>query len=172
MSNTTAYLLLAFAILIVMALSVYAISLIIKVIKQNGQIKTLKAEHELKQRDLELKAKEKDEYIRHSLAVLASSLKDKQITPAEASIRIAGLLDFLPLSDYNGSAASVFFEMRDQTQHIPKLAEFNALEPKERQDYFEEISKIEAQYAEQLPYAIESLMKDFPLDNALFSEAI
>jgi hypothetical protein len=171
MSNSIAYLLLALASATVIALGAYATHLIIKVIKQNRQIKALKAEQALKQHESEQQAKEKENYIKHSLAVLGSSLKDKQITLTEASIRIAGLLDFLPLSDYNAEGAMIFFEIRDKTQHIPKLAAFNALAPQEREAYFEEIGKIEACYTQQLPSAIEALMKDFPLDVVLFSEA-
>lgn len=99
------------------------------------------------QRDAALQAEvERIKYVNDSLNVIAQCVLDGQVRIAEAGIRMAVLLDQLPLScDVKHRCAPVF-ELYQQTRHIPTHSAWNALEKPQRRAYEKELAQVETQH--------------------------
>ena len=88
-------------------------------------------------------AQEKIDYIFESLNVIASSLLDDQVRVAEACIRMAVLMDSLPLSCESKHFFSPIFEVYSQTRHIPTHDKWKALDRKQQKTFEQELFKLE-----------------------------
>lgn len=117
MSSTLAIALLTIGGIIIASLAAYALHLLLQLKKRAAAIEIAKLEEAKQLEDIQQKAQERVDYIELSLSILATSLRDKQITTAEASIRICGLLDFLAIEPEKLQALQPFLrsEMRYPT---------------------------------------------------------
>lgn len=111
-------------------------------------------------------AQEKLDYIFESLNVIASSILNDQVRIAEGCIRMAVLMDSLPLSCESKHYFSPIFEVYNQTRHIPTHEQWKALDRKQQKKFEQELFAIEGKLNRQ----IRDIMKDvgakpFSMDN-------
>lgn len=81
-----------------------------------------------------------------SIQIIALAVQQDELSLTEASMRIAGLLDHLDVDATIKQEFSAFYQLRDITQHIPILAEWQKLERKAQNDFDIERLRHEATY--------------------------
>lgn len=163
MSSSFAIALVIIGAIIIVSLAGYAAYLLLQLKKRTQAIEVAKQEEAKQLEEIQQKAQERIDYIELSLSVLGTSLKDKQITTAEASIRICGLLDFLALSPEQQDALKPFFDVRDALSHIPQMSDFKALKKEQRLAYHEEIEQVEKANESRIHEATDVLMALYPV---------
>lgn len=137
--SSTQIMLLGAGAVIVLGLIVVAWQLWRKVWQQEAALQA--------QRDAALQTEvDKIKHVHESLNVMAQCVLDGQVRIAEAGIRMAVLLDQLPLSCDLKHRCVPVFEVYQQTRHIPTHSAWNALEKRERRAYEKELANIEAQH--------------------------
>lgn len=97
-----------------------------------------------------LAAQEKLDYIFESLNVIASSIVNDQVRIAEGCIRMAVLMDSLPLSCESKHYFSPVFEVYNQTRHIPTHQQWKALDRKQQKKFEQELFAIEGKLNSQV----------------------
>ncbi|MCG8671473.1 MAG: DUF2489 domain-containing protein [Pseudomonadales bacterium] len=112
-------------------------------------------EADLKARQKEVEANEikRLDHIHQSINVIAAALIDDQVRVAEAGIRMAVLLDNLPLSCDSKHRFAAIFEVYNRTQHIPTHTAWNELDKKQRRAYEQELFALESELGEQVKEA-------------------
>ena len=83
-----------------------------------------------------------------SIQILAQALHKDELTLTEASLRIAFLLDQLEVNDAVKEEFSAFYQLRERTNHIPILQEWQALTDKEQRVFDKERLQHENTYFE------------------------
>lgn len=86
------------------------------------------------------------DYIHESLNVIASAVLDDQCPITEGCIRMAVLLDNLPLDCDTKHRFSVVFEVYNATRHIPTHGNWEALERKQRRKFQQEMWNLEQKH--------------------------
>lgn len=104
------------------------------------------------------------DYIHESLNVIAAAVLDDQVRVAEAGIRMAVLLDNLPLSCDSKHRFKPLFDIHDRSRHIPTHSKWEALEKKERRRFEKELVSIEREFEAQVK-DIASHIKQNPFGN-------
>lgn len=94
----------------------------------------------------ELAMKEQRERTNKSIQIIALAVQQDELSLTEACMRIAGLLDNLDVDEAIKQEFSAFYQLRDLTQHIPILAEWQKLERKAQNDFDVERLRHEATY--------------------------
>lgn len=123
------------AIVIIMVLAIIAGRLVYKVYRLNK----LRSQQLVDLKQAEANAlKDQRERINKSIQILAQALHQDELTLTEASIRIAHLLDQLDVSDTVKTEFSAFYQLRERTEHIPILAEWQNLSAKEQRIFDKE----------------------------------
>ncbi|MBV1921682.1 MAG: DUF2489 domain-containing protein [Pseudomonadales bacterium] len=113
-----------------------------------------------------LAAQEKIDYIFESLNVIASSLLDDQVRVAEGCIRMAVLMDSLPLSCESKHYFLPVFEVYNQTRHIPTHEKWKALERKQQKAFEQELFAIEKKMLEPVKEIMMAVKaKPFSMQN-------
>lgn len=153
MSETSAYIALALACVICLALAAYAAKLLLALRQQQHE----QAEQEAKQAQ---KRAETQKYVIESLGVISQAIEAQQIDLGEASIRVASLMEFFPEDDFDREPYQVFFHLRAALAHIPQKDEFKALPAKQRQAYHQQISEQEDKFRDFILEANKSLRGD------------
>lgn len=135
--------LLIVAVLIVLILSFIAGRLVYRVYR----LQKANAE-KLRQQQLanDLAMKEQRERTNKSIQIIALAVQQDELSLTEASMRIAGLLDHLDVDEAIKQEFSAIYQLRDATQHIPILAEWQKLERKAQNDFDIERLRHEATY--------------------------
>jgi hypothetical protein len=128
---------------VVVALAAVAAWLWIKVWRLNQQ--QAKVQELLQQRQSETEQNRID-YIYESLNVIASAVLDKQCSVTEGCIRMAVLLDNLPLDCDTKHRFSVLFEVYNATRHIPTHSSWKALDRKSQRRFEQEMMSLEQQH--------------------------
>lgn len=90
-----------------------------------------------------------------SIQIICRALVQRQVEPAEASLRICGLLDQLQVGVEQRSDLWAFAKLADEVRHIPILGEWQAL-PKTKQ---REYQKLLSQYEDELGEAVRACAK-------------
>lgn len=86
------------------------------------------------------------DYIHESLNVIASAVLDDQCPITEGCIRMAVLLDNLPLDCDTKHRFSVLFEVYNATRHIPTHSNWKALERKQQRKFEQEMWALERKH--------------------------
>ncbi|OUS04748.1 hypothetical protein A9Q81_05610 [Gammaproteobacteria bacterium 42_54_T18] len=152
------YFLIAIMVLVVLVLSVVAWNMWQKVFATREAEKIAKRE---KNEAQALAAQEKIDYIFESLNVIASSLLNDQVRVAEGCIRMAVLMDNLPLSCESKHYFLPVFEVYHQTRHIPTHEQWKALDRKQQKAFEQELFAIEKRMLEPVK-EIMVAVKDKP----------
>ncbi|MDX1692247.1 MAG: DUF2489 domain-containing protein [Ketobacteraceae bacterium] len=108
-------------------------------------------------------------YIHESINVIAAAVLDDQVRVAEAGIRMAVLLDNLPLSCDSKHRFKPLFDIYNRSRHIPTHSKWEALEKKERRAFERELQGIEREFESQVK-EIASHIKQNPFGNWQFYE--
>lgn len=106
-----------------------------------------------------LAAQEKLDYIFESLNVIASSIVNDQVRIAEGCIRMAVLMDSLPLSCESKHYFSPVFEVYNQTRHIPTHQQWKALDRKQQKKFEQELFAIEGKLNSQVRDIMASVVE-------------
>lgn len=163
MSSSLAIALLVIGGIIIVSLMAYAAYLLLELKKRSQAAKLNQAQEAKELEAIQQKAQERLDYIELSLSVLGVSLRDKQITTGEASIRICGLLDFIALTPEQTQAFTPFFDVREALAHIPQLSDFKALSKEERLAYHKEIEAVEQANHIRIEKATQDLIENYPV---------
>lgn len=89
---------------------------------------------------------ERLDYIHESLNIIAAAVVDEQCPITEGCIRMAVLLDNLPLDCDTKHRFSVVFEVYNATRHIPTHSNWKALQRKERRQFEKEMWSLEQKH--------------------------
>lgn len=127
------------AVVIVVALAIVAGRLQYRVYLQEK-------DRALEQARLDEVARQQRERVNKSIQILAHALQGEELTLTEASIRIAGLLDSLNVSDDTRTEFSAFYQLRSLTAHIPILEAWKTLSRKEQAKFDRERLQHEESY--------------------------
>ncbi len=103
------------------------------------------------------KTQKRLDYIHDSINILAVSLLSDQVRVAEASIRLAVLLDNLELSCEQKHLFAPITEVYNRTRHIPTHERFNALKRSERRKFEAELQQIEAELEDRVKEAAKHI---------------
>lgn len=139
-----------FAVVVIAVLGFVAARLQYRVFQQQRQ----RALEQARQDDI---SRQQRERINKSIQILAQAVQGDELTLTEASIRIAGLLDILEVSDSVQQEFSAFYQLRDLTAHIPILERWKELERKEQMRFDLERMKHEASYRDFVIDAAERI---------------
>jgi len=90
------------------------------------------------------------DYIHESLNVIAAAMLDQQCPLVEGCIRMAVLLDNLPLDCDTKHRFSVVFEVYNATRHIPTHSDWKSLERKQRSQFKQQMWKLEQEHRDTL----------------------
>lgn len=150
MPKSEAYLLLAFGITIIVALVSYLAYLLYKITQQQPAttIQTagiLDASSQLRSWQ--------------SLNILARTVLEKQVPLTESAIRISALLHAVSPQSKDQADFRVFFQIMEQTAHIPQFDAWIALEPSQKQAYQEEMDSIERTLCDDALKAAQRLVQ-------------
>ena len=104
------------------------------------------------------------DHIHESVNVIASALLDDQVRVAEACIRMAVLLDNLPLSCDSKHRFAPIFEVYNRSQHIPTHSKWNELDKKERRKFEHELFALESELGDKAKEAAKYI-KENPFGN-------
>lgn len=122
-----------------------------KVWKINHQQKQMQAQLTQQQAQTE---QNRIDYIYESLNVIASAVLDQQCPVTEGCIRMAVLLDNLPLDCDTKHRFSVVFEVYNATRHIPTHSQWKALDRKTQRGYEREMMALEREHEQAVKDAM------------------
>lgn len=151
MSETVIYSLIAIGVIAIIGLSIY-------IYRQYRFIKTKQAQQREQLARLEAQRQEKYTYVVDSLKILAHALQEEQVGPVEASIRIRSLLDYYDASLHQQAEYQVFDEVFRETEHIPILEAWKALDRKTRRKFERDIEQIEQVRGDAVKAAAKQLL--------------
>lgn len=121
------------------------------------------------QEEVKANAQKRLDHIHESLNVIAAAVLDDQVRVAEAGIRMAVLLDNLPLSCDSKHRFAPFFEIYNRSRHIPTHSKWEALEKKERRAFEKELWQLEQEFDAQVK-ELARYIKENPFGNWQFYE--
>lgn len=139
------------AILIVLALSTYAIYLAVQLRRQKQQQATVVE-------TLNRERMERDQDARQSIQIIARALVQKDLTETEAAMRIGFLSQKVIATDEETALFSVFVQLAEATSHIPILDDWAMLERSEKRRLTIERESIEKNYAEFMQSSAKKLV--------------
>lgn len=139
------------AVLIVVALAGYAGYLLLQVRRQTQQQQARLAELEA------VMDQEKVKRV-NSIRILAQGILKDELTYTEAAIRITALLDILGEGKSARDQHVALYKLADETLHIPRLADWQALDKKTKRKYDKERLASEAKYREFIQASARQLV--------------
>lgn len=110
------------------------------------QLRQQRQRREAQRAELEVWLGERDADARQSIQIIAGALLRDELTHTEAAMRIAWLSKQVVPGE--GDDYSVFEQLAAATAHIPILADWQALDKKEKRRLTAERLKLEEQYSE------------------------
>ncbi|UTA46357.1 DUF2489 domain-containing protein [Simiduia sp. 21SJ11W-1] len=146
------------AVAIVLGLAGYAAYLALQVRRQNQDQQARLAELEGVMED------EKTKRI-NSIRILAQGVLKDELSYTEAAIRITALLDILGEGKAARETHVALYKLADETLHIPRLADWRALDKKTKRRYDKERAASEAKYREFIQDSAKQLVS-FSLSDA------
>ncbi len=126
--------------------------------RQAGERRRQEQSRQLQEAETEQK---RLDYIYESLNVIAKSVLDGQCPMTEGCIRMAVLMDNLPLDCDTKHKFSALFEIYNATRHIPTHSRWKALDRKTQRRYQQEMLRLEKQY-ESAVISLMAFVKDNP----------
>lgn len=104
--------------------------------------------------------REQRQFANDSIQLICRALLQRQVGPAEASLRICGLLDILQIPSEQRVEADImpFTKMADSISHIPILDEWKALPKPEKREYQKLIDKRENEMGDFIRASAERLL--------------
>ncbi len=130
---------------IILVLAIIAGRLVFKVVQLNKKRAKQLADIEAASQAAQAQARSHNN---KSIQILAQALHKDELTLTEASLRIAFLLDQLEVNDAVKEEFSAFYQLRERTNHIPILQEWQALTDKEQRVFDKERLQHENTYFE------------------------
>jgi len=125
---TIEIILLILALIIIAVLAGIAGVLLYKVHQKNTHQRAQLAEKEAV-------IKSQRDKVNNSIQILAQAVGRDELTLTEASIRISFLLDSLGVGDDVREEFSAFYQLMEQTRHIPILENWKSLSHKEQKNF-------------------------------------
>ncbi len=150
MSESTAYILLVIAIIIIAVLGFFAYR----------TIKALKDKQQLNEKRLAqviADQKERREYAENSIRLIAIGAVDEQLDLIEACIRLNGLMDFMGYTEDQRANFGVFAEIAEATREIPMNDDWKALDKKEKRRHRKTMIQLQLKHQERIDAALEDL---------------
>jgi pyruvate/2-oxoglutarate dehydrogenase complex dihydrolipoamide dehydrogenase (E3) component len=147
-------LLVAFGILIIFALSIYAIKLWMQVYERNKRSKEQERAF-IEQQEKQL------QHIHESLNVIAKSMTEKQCPLIEGCIRIKVLLDQLQLPQTMQQEFAIFEKIYSKTNHIPTHQAWKDLKLKNRHQFTSEMEQLTTKHEQEILAGAEQLVSQF-----------
>jgi len=145
--------LIVLAVLIVVALSVYALHL-------HRKVQALDAEREAARLVFEQQLQEKAEETSKSIIILAKGLVADELSITEACLRISWLLTQINPEARESEAYSVFYQVADATAHIPILDAWKALSREQRKAFDRERLETEKAFGDFVLDAAKKLLDE------------
>lgn len=142
--------------LVVLALAVYAASLVIKLLKQKRQQADI-AERQALERNQSSAGKRVD--AQASIEILIRCLLQDQVSLTEAAIRVSALAKTLGHSEVEQSFYKPFDSLAMATSHIPILQDWAKLSNKERKQFDSQRAEIESEHRDTVMSAAKQLVK-------------
>lgn len=139
------------ALIIIALLSVYAYKL-------TRKVKLVQVEQQKKLAEMELQAEHVMDEVAQGINVLAKSYLNDDLSATEACLRIAHILEQLQLAEVSKLMYPAVFELAEKTQHIPILAQWKALSPKEQYAFDKQRIELEAEYEKSITAAMKNLV--------------
>lgn len=140
---------------IVLALSAYAVYLLLAVRTQQKHQQEKLAEYEA------LITDERAKRI-SSIRILAQGVVDDQLTLTEAAIRITALMDVLGHGQQGRQQFAGLYQLADETLHIPRLQAWKDLPLKDRRRYEAERLQSEEKYRDFVVASARELVQFNP----------
>lgn len=131
--------LLVAAILIIVVLAAVAAWLWHRVYRQSRRNRQM-------EREYQQRASDQRERINDSIRILARAVGNDEVTLTEASIRIRVLLDSLEADEAVREEFAAFYQLADDTAHIPILDQWKQLSPRDQHRFHREREQIEARH--------------------------
>ncbi len=122
-------------------------------------IRHSKLRHQENEQKLQRLYEEKLDSVASSLKVICQALIEKQVGLVEASIRIKHLLEQVDLAIQKDPEINVFFEVYDQTQHIPILEKWKSLDKLAKHKYRLQIEEIETNLEKEASAAARHMLR-------------
>lgn len=97
-------------------------------------------------------------YIHESVHVIATAVLEGQCPLPEGCLRLAVLLDNLPLGCDEKHALRPLFEVYERIRHVPTHTDFRTLERKERQRFKQLLFQVEQSHGEAVHAALKALL--------------
>lgn len=144
------------SVVILLGLGGYALYLVLQVSKQQRDQAAKLAELEVFVQD------QKDKRIQ-SIRILAQGVLDDQLTHTEAAVRITALLDVLGQGSVAREQHAALYKLTDETLHIPRLADWQALSKADQKRLEKDRLTSEAKYKDFVLASAASLVK-FSID--------
>ncbi|MCO4800119.1 MAG: DUF2489 domain-containing protein [Colwelliaceae bacterium] len=142
--------LIVFAVIIIIALAIYAGKLLLQLKRQN----TLQKQAEI---DKQNALKKHDKKIIDSVIIIVRAMKEEQCDISEGCWRLSVLLDSLKTSQDHSLQFPAIFELYTAIKHMPILDARKNLEKRERMKLDLERVKIEAKLSDSVKANIDSL---------------
>lgn len=130
----------------------------LKVWRNQKQAAGLQQQRELQEAETE---QNRIDYIHESLNVIATAVLEGQCPVTEGCIRMAVLLDNLPLDCDTKHRFSVVFEVYNATRHIPTHSSWQSLDRKAQRRFQQEMFALEREHDESI-MALMSYVKGNP----------
>lgn len=144
------YLLIGLGAGVIVVLSVIAVKLQLKV-RDQAKARAEQAAEQLKQ------TKERREYARKSISILAQAMLKEELTLTEASIRIGAMIQIFPLTQEQQAEHRCFVELAKATSHIPILEEWKKLPKAKKRELNAERERLEENYKDFVMAACKSI---------------
>ncbi|MBX2808752.1 MAG: DUF2489 domain-containing protein [Cellvibrionaceae bacterium] len=135
------FVLLCFALVVVIVLAVVAAHLLWKV-RQMERRQSAQAQ------ERRVQAASHRQYINNSIQILALGIIDDQLSLTEGAMRISVLLGNLELDEAVKEEFSAFFQLADATAHIPILDAWKKLSARERFAYDKQRKRAEEKHSD------------------------
>lgn len=110
--------------------------------------------------EIERKRQKQRQFANDSIQIICRTLLQRQVGPAEASLRICGLLDAMqvPLEQRGEPDIIPFTKMADAVSHIPILDEWKALPKPKKREYQKLIERREQEMGDFVRAGAERLL--------------
>lgn len=146
-------------VMFLIALSVVLL-LTVVAIYYHWRLFKLKKRQDRQRREIALKQEKQRQFANDSIQIICRTLLQKQVGPAEASLRICGLLDSLqiPLEQRMEPDIVAFAKMADAIRHIPILDDWKALPRSQKLEYQKVIEKHEREMEDFICSSAEKLL--------------
>lgn len=154
MSEKIVLLLIFIGLIVIVGLSVF-------ILKRYRALKDHNAKKLKALKDQERRLEDKRAYVLESLRVLSKALSEGQVGAVEGAIRIKTLLEYYDSDLLAKPRNRLLLDIFHQTEHIPILSAWKALDRPTRRKYLDAIEKIELKHGEEMKRVGQGLSEYF-----------